>query len=72
MMADWREVLQRGEPRWASVRQKVGRDGLDWVRFTGLALPLSREDTPHPNRAADMIMLCTLYHPDEATSGGAA
>ncbi|WP_374301712.1 PAS domain-containing protein [Ferrovibrio sp.] len=72
MMADWREVLQRGAPRWASVRQKVGRDGLDWVRFTGLALPLAREGTPHPNQAADMIMLCTVYHPDEATSGGAA
>ncbi|MFN4163248.1 MAG: PAS domain-containing protein [Ferrovibrio sp.] len=72
MMADWREVLQRGEPRWANVRQAVGRDGMDVVRFTGLALPLSRDGQSKQGQAADMLLLGTVYHPDEAASGGAA
>lgn len=66
MMAEWREVLQRGAPRWASVRQRVERDGLGWVRFTGLALPLSRVGNPDGAGTADMLLVATLYHPDEA------
>lgn len=65
MMAEWREVLQRGAPRWASVRQRVERDGLGWVRFTGLALPLSRAGSPDGGGPADMLLVATLYHPDE-------
>lgn len=64
MCRDWREVLQQGRPRWASVRQEVGRDGMDSVRFTGLALPLSRDGHMHQGQAADMILLGTLYHPE--------
>lgn len=59
MCRDWREVLRLRQPRWASIRQHVGRDGMDHVRFTGLALPLSRD-----GKAADMLLVATLYHPD--------
>lgn len=61
--SDWREILQRGAPRWARVRQQVRgeqaeRDGIAAARFTGLVLPLSRDGT-----AADMLLGATVYDP---------
>lgn len=71
MMVEWREVLRRGAPRWASTRQYVESGGLGWVRFTGLALPLVREESPAQDSAvsapaADMLLLGTVYQPDDA------
>lgn len=57
---DWREVLQRRQPRWATMRQEIGREGMDRLRFTGIALPLSRDGA-----AADMLMVATFYHKGE-------
>lgn len=57
---DWREVLQRRQPRWATVRQEIGRDGMDRLRFTGVALPLSRDGS-----AADMLIVAAIYHAGE-------
>jgi hypothetical protein len=56
--SDWREILQRGAPRWARIRQRVGHDGIDAARFTGLVMPLSRDGT-----AADMLLGATVYDP---------
>lgn len=53
---DWREVLQAEKPRWARIRQTVGRDGIAEIRFTSLVMPLSRDGT-----AADMLLGITLY-----------
>lgn len=61
--SDWREILQRGAPRWARIRQRVRgeqaeRDGIAAARFTGLVMPLSRDGT-----VADMLLGATLYDP---------
>lgn len=56
--AEWREVLERRQPRWARIRQKVGRDGIAEIGFTGLVMPLSRDGT-----ATDMLFGITLYDP---------
>lgn len=63
--AEWREVLERRQPRWARIRQQArgeqaARDGLGAVRFTGLVMPLSREGT-----TADMLLGATVYDPVE-------
>jgi len=56
--ADWREVLEQRQPRWARLRQKVGQDGIAEILLTGLVLPLSRDGT-----AADMLLGATVYDP---------
>ena len=55
---EWREILQRGAPRWARIRQRVERDGIAAARFTGLVMPLSRDGT-----VADMLLGATVYDP---------
>lgn len=56
--AEWREILQRGAPRWARIRQRVEHDGIAAAHFTGLVMPLSRDGT-----AADMLLGATVYDP---------
>lgn len=61
--AEWREVLERQQPRWARIRQQArgeqaAREGIGSIQFTGLVLPLSRDGT-----AADMLLGATVYDP---------
>lgn len=56
--ADWRAVLERRQPRWARIRQTVGRDGIAEIHLTGLVMPLSRD-----GGAADMLLGATVYDP---------
>lgn len=59
--ADWREVLERGQPRWARIRQTVDRDGIADIHLTGLVMPLSRDGT-----ATDMLLGATVYDQNPA------